>query len=55
MKEPTIHLFPEQKTYKTPNARNDAIALHEILAKLEVSNTMIIENSFSATDHDVSN
>lgn len=50
LKEPTIHqyLFPDGKTYKTPNARNDAIALREILARLEMDRGMIARNSFSA-------
>ena len=51
MKEPTIqhYLFPHRTPYQTPNARNDAIALHEILAKLKIGKGEIIENSFTAT------
>ena len=55
MQEPTIHqfLFPHRTPYQTPNARNDAIALHEILAKLKIGKGEIIENSFTATSIDI--
>ncbi len=41
----TIHncLFPNKKTYNTPNARNDAIALNEILSELKVGRDEIIK------------
>ena len=50
LKEPTIfeYLFPDKKTYKTPNARNDAIALNEILTKLKISSRKIVEHTFSS-------
>lgn len=52
LKEPTIYqyLFPAKKRYKTPNARNDTIALRKILAKLEITSEMIRASSFLATE-----
>ena len=56
LKLPTVHefLFPNEKTYKTPNAKNDAIALYEVLAERKVKQRkMIAKYSFSATEVEI--
>ena len=52
LKLPTVHkyFFPDREPYSTPNAENDSKALREVMSKLNITDEVLVENSFAATD-----